>query len=441
MSLTGLVFVAIFIGFSGIALLRNPMYGLYLYVAVFYLDPPGRWWGHALPDLRWSLISAIIAVVAVLIHGGGSRSPVFGKGPAALLLLFVVWMWVQVPWVVEPESHWYGLSIFTKYLVVVFLIYALVDSRERLAGFLLCHGLGCLYLGYVAWTTNEGGRLDGVGGPGINDANSLAMQLGTGVYAAAAYYFAQSRWQRYLSLLIVPFVLNGLILAGSRGGFLALIAGGVAFFVCRPPRKLHVALAYGILAICALGYVASDFFWDRVKTIGAVSNQEAEIDHSARTRLVLLGIQWQMALDYPLGAGHDGTTALSYTYVPEEYHSSGTGRSSHNTLMSSLVDQGFLGLLIWASIMGMLWFRLRRHRRLAAKAADPALGWLIAGLAAMFSVVTVAGLFAPLIRTEVYIWILALACSLDRYGVAASTNLKTEAPPIANRVRDVSLAG
>ena len=363
MSLTALLFAGFWLAFAGLALLRNPMFGLYLYVAVFYLDPPGRWWSQGLPDLRWSLLSAAVALLALAIHGGGARQPVFTKGPAALFLLFIGYMWLQTPWAAGPAEHWFGLIVFTKFLIVIYLIYALVNTRERLAGFLLAHALGCFYLGYLAWGTGAGGRLNGIGGPGINDANSLAMQLATGVFAAAAYFFAEKRWYRYIPLLIVPFALNGLIMAGSRGGFLALLAGGLAFFICRPPRQLHVVAVYGVLALGLLGYVASDYFWDRMQTIQAATATEAEVDHSVATRLALFGYQWQMALDHPLGAGHQGTEALSLVYIPEEYHAGQGGRSSHNTVMSSLVDQGFLGLAIWLSIMAMIWFRLRRHRR------------------------------------------------------------------------------
>jgi len=432
MSLTGLAFLSFFAGFAGLALLRNPVYGLYLYVAVFYLDPTGRWWGQSLPDLRWSMTSAAVVMLAVLIHGaGGPRQPIFTKGPALLFLIFTAWMWIQTPWAAGPEGHWFGLTVFSKYLIVIYLIYALVDSRERLAGFLLTHALGCFYLGYVAWTVGAGGRLDGVGGPGIDNANGLAMQFGTGVFAAAGYYFAERGWYRYVPLLVVPFALNGLILAGSRGGFLALIMAGVVFFVMRPKSQLAVAVVYGGLALGLVGYVASDFFWERIRTIGTVVQEENAPDHSVATRMALFGYQWEMAKDHPLGAGHLGTTALSYAYLPEEYHSSSGGRASHNTIMSSLVDQGFPGLVLWLTIMALIWFRLRRHRRWANRHGDLHLGWLIAGIAAMFACVVTAGLFAPLIRTEVYIWVLALTCSLDRITLALESGepVSTQAPP------------
>ena len=69
MSLTAIGFVGVFALLVVLAFVRHPVWGLYGYMWVFYNHPPARWWGHELPDLRLSLIAAIVTVVAMLIHG------------------------------------------------------------------------------------------------------------------------------------------------------------------------------------------------------------------------------------------------------------------------------------------------------------------------------------------------------------------------------------
>lgn len=55
LSLTSLLFLAAYFSGCIAALVRHPVYGLVTYVLMLYLHPPSRWWGEALPDLRWSL--------------------------------------------------------------------------------------------------------------------------------------------------------------------------------------------------------------------------------------------------------------------------------------------------------------------------------------------------------------------------------------------------
>jgi len=66
MSLTGLAVLLAYLGGLGLALFRHPRYGVYTYLAVYYLDPPSRWWSAFLPDMRWSLVAGVVALLATL---------------------------------------------------------------------------------------------------------------------------------------------------------------------------------------------------------------------------------------------------------------------------------------------------------------------------------------------------------------------------------------
>jgi hypothetical protein len=419
MSITGIVFLLLFLAGLGLALFRQPIYGLYVYVAVFYLDPVNRWWGSTLPDLRWSFTAALVTLIATFVRSSRvSRVPMFSNAPIVLFFIYVGWMFLRTPWAVDPDEHWLHMTIYAKYLLVIYLVYSLVDSRQHLTGFLLVHSMGCFYLGVLAWSVGTGSeRLDGVGGPSINDSNSMAMQFATGVYAAAAYYFAASGkgWRRLLVVPAVPFALNGLVLSGSRGGFLAVLAGGAVLFFTRPTRQLRVVLPYAILGVLLLGYVASTNFVTRMSGLAKPVAEQADADLSVETRVVLFKTQWRMALDHPFGVGNGGTAALSYTYLDPIYWATEggvkSGRASHNSIMSALVDQGFPGVVVWLAIIFTLVSRIRSNKRWCDQYGDLEAGWLNAGLAAMFAVIVAAGMFSPQQRTEVYVWTLALLCA------------------------------
>jgi hypothetical protein len=68
MSLSSLTFVAVYIAALVLAFVRHPGFGLFSYLWVFYNYPRSRWWGPELPEVRWSLIAAVVTFIAVLFR-------------------------------------------------------------------------------------------------------------------------------------------------------------------------------------------------------------------------------------------------------------------------------------------------------------------------------------------------------------------------------------
>ncbi|MEZ5566598.1 MAG: O-antigen ligase family protein [Gammaproteobacteria bacterium] len=97
-------------------------------------------------------------------------------------------------------------------------------------------------------------------------------------------------------------------------------------------------------------------YWERIDTIFGPTENAAERDQSAETRLELIAVQWKMFLAYPLGTGHRGTAVLSPRYLDAKYPSrDGAGvvaeRSSHNTFLTLLVEQGVPGAVLFIALL------------------------------------------------------------------------------------------
>ncbi len=432
MSLTALLFLMGFGAGVVLSFVRHPFWGLAAYVAVYYLDAPSRWWGESLPGLRWALLIALCTLLSVLIHKRAERQNWLKQGPIWVVIVYLAWMIVQSLWAVSGEDHTNGVVTFSKYIVVLFLVYTIVDTKERLVDFMLVHVIGCFYLALLAYFSYTGGRLDGIGGPGISDANSLGMQMGTAAMCAAAIYFARSDWRKWVAAASLPFILNAIVMSGSRGAFLALLVGGFGLVYLRPAGQTARLGVYAVAGLAMLLYLASDLFIERIATIGEVTQEQPEeVDQSVATRLELFRKQWEMAKDYPLGAGHKGTAALSVSYLSEEHMSNEGGRSSHNTLMSALVDQGFLGAFLWLLLMWLLFRRLQRVNKAFDAAEDRLGGWLAAGLFGAVVVYWAAGMFAPLFRAEIYMWLIAAICASET--LVQSEARETPATPVRRR--------
>jgi hypothetical protein len=438
-SLTGAVFLIAFATGVALALFKHPRYGLYTYIAVFYLNPPSRWWGQALPDLRWALFAAAVTVVACWrFPPVPGRAPWLSALPAKALVLFTVWLWVQNEWALDPAQHWEACLLFTKYVVLYWMVYRLVVTPADVSRFLVVHLLGCAYLGWLAYTTDVSGRLEGVGGPGIDEANAFAMHMSTGVVAGAMICLAMPGLRRWAALVTLPFILNGVILSGSRGGFLALLAGGLVLWVLKPSQYKKLFYLYSALAVVLFSLLAHQLFWDRVGTIeAAATRDDAQIDESALSRFAIVDAQLRMAADYPLGAGHRGTAVLSPRYLDERFLSVSVNdaerrRSSHNTFMTALVEQGIPGAVwfVWISLWS---FAAVWRLKLEARTRDAEYSSVVAAVAAGLAIVFVAGLFVDYLKAEVQIWLWALLAVLRAY-VTDAASVKQ---PAARKIEDV----
>jgi O-antigen ligase len=422
--LTGLLFLAGYLSGLGLALFRHPRYGVYTYLAVYYLDPPSRWWGAFLPQMRWSLVAGVVALLAGLRLKPPPGTPSWASmPPARLLIVFTIWLWLQNLWALAPAEHLELSILFTKYLIVFALIYRLCLSPQEIGGLLLVHIAGCFYLGWLVHVAPSAGRLEGVGGPGIDEANALAMFTATGVVCASMILLTDTGWRRWLAILAMPFLLNTIVQSQSRGAMIALVAAGLVLFYLRPMAYRKHFYVFGILGLVLFGMVAQSTFWDRMRTIEAAVSQDPEIDSSAESRQVLIQAQLRMAAQHPLGVGHRGTAVLSAQYLEEKWltknpndPTSVAARSSHNSFMSALVEQGIPGGLIFLALV--MWLArsiiaLKRYRGMALDSQSAVTRYGPAAAAGAV-VVIVAGLFTDYLKTEVQIWMFALLAVIVR---------------------------
>ena len=413
-----------------LAFKRHPIYGFYFYLASFYVHPPSRWWNYMLPSVRWSLISAVVAVLAVLIHRGRLRGKPFWmtNAPATILTIYAILMWVQCAWALDLETHLEGATKFAKYLVAFWLVYRLVDTKETLRDLMFAHAVGCTLLGILCqFVGRDGNRLDGVGGPGLDDANTLGMYLATGIIVSLGIFLTSKDWRRWASLGMMVLILNGFVLANSRGSFLGLVAGGLVLLFCkaREHRKMFWVLA--LAGLVGFSAIVDKTFVDRMFTIGDVVEDSEDADMSARSRLELYKAQLRMAADYPMGVGFRGTATLSARYLDRRWLARDNGaddpdaaRTSHNTLMTTLVEQGVLGLLLFLALVAWLLVAVLRVRGMNNRGTDAELITLSAATCGALIVVIVAGSATDYLMAEVQFWLFAALVSAFQLAGAAN---------------------
>lgn len=437
MSATALIFVA---GYA-LGLLRtfagHAKWGVFTYIAVFYLQPQMRWWGASLPSsIRWSLLAAILVLFAlprVPRHPG--FAPWASMPIVKVMLWYVVWMWVQLAW--ANPMHFNDVVLMSKYALLFFLFYRILNSEESLIQFSLVHILGCFYFSWLAYNADGAGRLENIGGPGTNDSNTLGMHVSTSFFFIATLLLTQKKWLRWLPLLTLPFIANTLVQTESRGAFLGAACGSVTYYYMAPKRCRLLMVPLAVLSLCALLAYAPSTYWNRIASIGAVTDEE-EIDGSAESRIFIIKAQIEMFKAHPFGLGSRTTAYLSRAYLDTKWLTAEAGkdratqgsRASHNTLMAVVTDQGIPGLLL-AIVGGFCMLGMfRQMRRVSRTCHNETIVLLGASACASLTVVYIAGLFTNYLRAEIQIWAMGvLGVVLQLARLSAQSARLTERPP------------
>jgi len=198
----------------------------------------------------------------------------------------------------------------------------------------------------------------------------------------------------------------------------------LALYKAKTHRRLFWSLA--VVGLLGFALIIDQKFIDRMWTIQDVASESEEADPSARGRVVLLQAQLRMFVDHPMGTGHRGTEALSTRYLDKRWLSSHRfdeerARSSHNTFMTTLVEQGIPGaaLFVWLTLWTLL--ALLRMRGLEMQHGDPNITTLAATIVSALAVIFVTGNTADFLLAEVQFWLFATLVSILQFATMGST--------------------
>jgi O-antigen ligase len=443
LGLTGDLFLAALGCGWVLAFVRHPIFGLLTYVAVYYLSPTSRWWGAGLPDIRWSLLTALVTLVAVLVRPRKTQVsiPLFKHRAMRGLVVFLVWVIVQTGWALDPVSHWELLILTFKYVLLVGLIYQCIETEAHLRMFLSAHVLGCIYLGWLVYTTYTGGRFESFGSADINEANAGALQIVTGALVAGSLFMSGNYAERIALFCGMPLIVNALIATISRSGFLELGCGGLMYNLFAPKTiRLRVRIL-SALAVVLFMMLTNPVYWERIGSIEESGEQVEGVD-TGGGRLELIQAQLGMFAAYPLGCGHRCTAVLSKQFLDDSLLT-GTGeqraRASHNTIMTMMVEHGIPGLMLY--LMLLLWL-YRSVVSLIRSQRDRSgfLPTLIPAIAGVTAAIIVGDFFVDYLILECRAWLIAvIMVMLNMSAAAAPAQAVTEQSMQGGRPRRVAL--
>ncbi|WP_179137856.1 O-antigen ligase family protein, partial [Candidatus Entotheonella palauensis] len=348
MSVRALLWLLGFFGGAFLAVTYHPVYGVYIYFLDYYSHPPLRWWGQGLPDLRWSLMAAMVLMAAYNMRRSVLTYDlkVFDFPQTKWFAVFVIYAWIITlsPLAVWKDFSWEMAISLTKFYVLYCLLIKTANDPKHFRILLMVQLFGLMEWGWSAFENpkREAGRLMGVGGADTLNDNFTAAHLVALLPLLAVGLLAGKRWEKIACFIMSPFLMNLFILCNSRGSFLALIAmSGLALWITRGVIRWKIIGAMALGGILFLQLVDPVFF-ERQGTTA-----EYEDDGSAMERVEAWDGALYLLRDHPLGAGGGAFKALSPQYIIEIVRNhDGEKRGVHNTLFQLTSDWGIPGLIM-----------------------------------------------------------------------------------------------
>jgi len=396
-----------------------------------------------LSALKPAFVCAGFATALYLAQQSGSRRVKALRGRTTLsVLVLLFWAALCVPTALNRGTAFFFV---TGVLVKAVLLYLLVAGAtrsvrdvERLA--LVYFAAAVLYSAIVLLRFDVGGNDWRLAGLYTYDANDFATFAVTASPLGLYFTIGRARpLMRFGSALGLGVVAVAFIRAGSRGGFLAVVA--VALFVLFGYTTIPARWRVLGTALIAAVFVAtaSDRYWTQMQTILLPRQDYNRTAETGRLQIWRRGIGYMFA--HPvLGVGADNFGVAEGTISPlaklQEYGIGVPWSGAHNSFVQVGAELGIPGLLMLISAIAGAFATLRRVARLEARGPagsrpPPRLAHALMGSLIGF---VVGGFFLALAYHDMLYVLLGLATGLGKVSLPhgrAGTGRGSAAPHLA----------
>jgi O-antigen ligase len=335
----------------------KPLHSLaFLFLWLFVFTIP---WENIIVLPTLGTISRVVGIVAF----GIAAIAVLASGWLALptrfhlvAIIFVSWGALSFLWSLDPGLTRQRIWTYFQLLMMLWLIWELAPGEREQVGLMQAYVLGAYVSAgdtFYSYLLNQTELLRRYMATGF-DPNDLGLTLALGI--PMAWYLATARRRglfTWVYRLYVPVALLAILLTASRGAFLATL-GALSIVIFTYPRlntwqKVALIIVVGI-TIYAIQTFVPAYSWQRLATIQAELQRGSDLNYR---RYI-----WQAGLElfthHPILGVGAGVFNEGVTYVLS------VGKASHNTFLSVLVEQGVIGLGIFAAMLAIAFVSLRR---------------------------------------------------------------------------------
>jgi putative inorganic carbon (HCO3(-)) transporter len=424
------VAVLIGLGFT----LRFPFVGILLWVWFSIMSPHEEAFGFS-QTLPLNFAIAAVTVVSWFFSKEPKRLPVHGV--TVLLLIFLAWITFNSFFAYAPGFSWPYWDRVWRIFALGFMISCLATNRIRIEALLWCAAISLMYYGVKGgvFTIATGGSYRVYGPPAtiIGDNNQLALALL--MILPVIEYLRSTVASKFLSkVLLGCMALIGVSILGSysRGAYIGMAVLALVA-VAQSKQKVIYFLAIASFAIVAL-WLMPQSFYDRVNTIG-----------SANSDASFLGrwMAWQVATHYavdhfPFGAGF---YAPQLRPIFNQYFPGELPHAAHSIYFQVLGEHGFVGLLLYISLLIVAAQGFRKLARLKLQNTDA--NWIHRLSQLCFSSIIAFGVGGALLSMayyDLFIIIICLIPPLTLIAEAAVAKKRSDQSAVVSRSLQTDLS-
>lgn len=322
------------------------------------------------------LLTATVTVLFVLITGRVSKLTKIH----ICLLLFLLWRAMSLTWSVDPESSVASVKTTVQLFLMVYILWEIVCSQKQKMAVFQAYVLGAYITvaGTIVKFVQETGVYNQRYATTGFDPNELGVIIALGI--PLAWYLSlkgNSRIKNAINRFYMIPAFFTIILTASRTAFLVALLGLIIVVVSyneldSASKIVVVAAVLGFLSI-AVGVLSQSIisvlpdehpvytFIPKysLERLGTINSQIKSGDMSERR--FIWGGGYKIFKDHPvLGVGAGGFRRALKPILNID-------RVAHNTYLSVLVEQGLIGMTLFAFILLLAVLIIRQMRGIELK--------------------------------------------------------------------------
>lgn len=321
--------------------------GAMLFIFCLYTSPASLWpWTEV---FRPAMLAAVMMLAALGLRRVVRGQPLrlAGGVGGAMIVLFAL-MALSGLWAFQPMRSLEYTLASTKLLLAFAGLATVLRTPKHVRWAMTLAAVAALIpaQGTMQRWNNGIGLVEGYRGAWIGlleNPNQLAMVMAITAPWALVMWTKSKGLVHWVLLASFGFACATVVVTHSRGGALGLGVGVVVWAALSRHRVKAVALTL-VATLCVVAFAPSSF-WNRTETIA-----DYEHDASALGRLHAWEAGSRALSHSPLlGIGADNYAEAWNRYMPRNVRE--TAYTSHNTWMQVVVELGFLGLAVFATMV------------------------------------------------------------------------------------------
>lgn len=401
------------LSFAG--MVKRPFWGVISYLMVMMLRP-GLYY-PILAKFRIELLIALLVISFIFATGKYKKLNVTKDYVTKWMFLLFGIMVLSMIQAMDFSTSWERMDQFFKILLFFIMVVSLTETKQDCEFLLLVFCLLTAMIAYESIFNYLTGNIvesldtskrmsyattnDGMGAGHVALANMCNQALAVAWYVGVCHKNVKVK---VLGFFLFVALLSGVVVSGSRGGFIGL----GAFFLCmiffsnnKPKMGLLVFMAFCVMGIFNPEYLN---FMKEVKVIGTS-------DMSTNSRIQGLSHGFQMLLQRPLlGVGPGCYPVARRAWF-------GWGLWSHNLYGQIMGDLGLMGVLAFYKFVS---YYLKQAFQLKNRYVDD---WQIKNICNAIIVSTIVRLFMGMGSHSLYIF---FWCLLAGVVVSMTRSIESE---------------